>query len=228
LPRRRFSQAKMNRPDLDPLVAVAARFAPVRDEIVPSEAAESTLDASQVSYDAYFDIGRAGGWPVPVLRKAMAGAMDSSVRDYLRGTSLSAGEVATFANGLHRLADWLLVPSDVADEAADGYRITGEPVVALARWKLQHQVFFIVIHGMLYLLHVLEEALDKEHAPVVAAILDDFATLMEASAYAFKLTGDFSAEDYQAIVRPDMAAHDRIFPGYSRPTTRNSSPRCAC
>ncbi|SFT17289.1 hypothetical protein SAMN04488040_0051 [Sulfitobacter marinus] len=66
---------------------------------------------------------------------------------------------------------------------------------------------------MLYLLHVLEEALDREHAPVTQSILSDFADLMEASAVAFHLAADFSTEDYETRIRPDMTAHDPHFSG---------------
>jgi hypothetical protein len=213
LPRRRFSMAKVKQADVDAFVVVAARFAAVRDEPLADEPAENTLDHTQRSYDDYFHVARVGGWPVPVLRKATAQALDAAVRDYLKGHSLTKGEVAVFARGLNRLADWLLVPTEVSDEAIAAYVASTGQVIALDRWKIQHLLFFIILHGMLYLLHVLEEALDREHAPVVAAILDDFAVLMEASAYAFKLTGDFSAEDYENIVRPDMEAHDPHFSG---------------
>jgi hypothetical protein len=87
------------------------------------------------------------------------------------------------------------------------------PDDALFRWKQQHQLFFLIIHGLLYLLHVLEEALDREHAPVTQSILNDFADLMEASAMAFHLAADFSTEDYETRIRPDMTAHDPHFSG---------------
>jgi len=72
----------------------------------------------------------------------------------------------------------------------------------LFRWKQQHQSFFLIIHGMLYLLHVLEEALNREHAPVTQVILTDFADLMEASTIAFHLAADFSTEAYETRIRP--------------------------
>jgi hypothetical protein len=213
LPRRRFSMPKAGAGRSDPFVVAAARLAAVRDESLPREPAESTLDHTQRSYDDYFDVGRAGGWPVPVLRKALATALGDALPDYLNGHSLTEEEVAGYARALNRLADWLLVPTEVGEALLAAPSRNAGGVVALDRWKIQHRLFFVLLHGMLYLLHVLEEALDREHAPVIAAILDDFAILMEASAYGFKLSGDFSAADYEAVVRPDMEAHDPHFSG---------------
>ena len=55
--------------------------------------------------------------------------------------------------------------------------------------------------------------MDKSHAPVVKAILQDFAELMEASEVAFRLASDFSQEAYDSEIRPDMHAFDPHFSG---------------
>jgi len=128
----------------------------------------------------------------------------------LNKRAISDEDLQCLAVGLHRLADWAQFTTEIPEAAETG---EAEPASALFRWKQQHHLFFVIIHGMLYLLHVLEEALDKNHAPVVRSILQDFAELMEASEVAFRVASDFDQEAYDSEIRPDMHAHDPHFSG---------------
>lgn len=206
LPKHRFRMSKL----LDKggaMQGLAARVAQAGNalDFGPSD---STLDGAQKLFDSYFQVERAAGSPVDMLRAAMAQALPVCVADIETGADLDDEQLATLARGLHRLADWALVPTTIPDHTLR--KIDADP---LFRWKQQHQLFFLIIHGMLYLLHVLEEALDKQHAPVIQAILTDFADLMEASTVAFQITADFSTEAYEDRIRPDMTAHDPHFSG---------------
>jgi len=206
LPKNRFRMSKL----LSHGSAMQGLAARVSQSAQPIEfdASDSTLDGAQKLFDSYFLVERAAGEPVDMLRAAMARALPLCVADIEAGAELSDPQLETLARGLHRLADWALIPGDVP--AFDGPSV---PTDALFRWKQQHQLFFMIIHGMLYLLHVLEEALDRQHAPVIQAILTDFADLMEASTVAFHLAADFSPDAYEKQIRPDMMAHDPHFSG---------------
>ncbi|MEO1513033.1 MAG: hypothetical protein AAFU70_13255, partial [Planctomycetota bacterium] len=144
------------------------------------------------------------------LRRATALAVAKCVADAAAGHSLTAEQELTLARGLHRLADWAQAPIDLPEALPAGAAPAPD---AMRRWKDQHQLFFVIVHGLLYLLHVLEEALGKRHAPVIQAILGDFSDLMRASAVAFRLTADFEQAAYDDLIRPDMAAHDPHFSG---------------
>jgi hypothetical protein len=206
LPKTRFRMSHLSKAGT-PMHGLAARVAQV-SETLDLSACDSTLDGAQRLFDSYFLVERADGEPVAMLRAAMAQALPICVADLEIGADLSDEQLETLAKGLHRLADWALIPTDMPDFTSP--TVPNEP---LFRWKQQHQLFFLIIHGLLYLLHVLEEALDREHAPVIEAILDDFADLMEASTVAFHLTADFSVEAYDTHIRPDMIAHDPHFSG---------------
>ncbi|SFR45204.1 hypothetical protein [Litoreibacter janthinus] len=206
LPKTRFRMSKLMERG-SAMHGLAARAAQV-DEALDVSTSDSTLDSAQRLFDSYFLVQRAAGAPVAILRAAMARALPVCVADIETGADLSDAQLETLARGLHRLADWALVPTDMPE-----YTPPKTPTDPLFRWKQQHQLFFLIIHGMLYLLHVLEEALDREHAPVTQAILTDFADLMEASTVAFHLTADFSTEAYETRIRPDMIAHDPHFSG---------------
>ncbi|SFA68838.1 hypothetical protein SAMN05421688_0045 [Poseidonocella pacifica] len=206
LPKHRFRMSQLMASG-NAMTGLAARVtqAVANEEFAPSE---STLDGAQRLFDSYFLVERASGAPVEMLRAAMAKALPLCAADIETGSALSDVQLQTLARGLHRLADWALIPT--AAPAAASPHVTADP---LFRWKQQHQLFFLIIHGMLYLLHVLEETLDREHAPVTQAVLSDFADLMEASTVAFHLAADFSPEDYESRIRPDMTAHDPHFSG---------------
>lgn len=175
-----------------------------------TDADDNTLDGAQRSFDRYFCVDRSMAPPVDVFRLALSRVIPGSAGDIAGGHSLSEAELTTLATGLHRLADWAQFPSALPD--GSGAPDNSAPD-ALFRWKQQHHLFFVLIHGLLYLLHVLEEALDKGHAPVVRYILEDLADLLEASTVAFQIASDFSQDAYEEVIRPDMLAHDPHFSG---------------
>lgn len=207
LPKHRFRMSRLLASG-GAMNGLAARVAQVDAEPLDFAPSDSTLDGAQRLFDSYFLVERATGAPVDMLRAAMAQVLPVCVADIETGADLSDAQLETLARGLHRLADWALIPTNMPDYAPPA--ISADP---LFRWKQQHQLFFLIIHGMLYLLHVLEEALDREHAPVIQAILSDFADLMAASTVAFHLAADFSTEAYETRIRPDMTAHDPHFSG---------------
>ena len=206
LPKTRFRMSRLKTSG-SAMHGLAARVAQAAEPI-EFDASDSTLDGAQRLFDSYFAVERAAGAPVDMLRAAMAKALPICVADIESGADLSEVQLERLARGLHRLADWALIPTEMP--AFTSPPVSAEP---LFRWKQQHQLFFLIIHGMLYLLHVLEEALNREHAPVTQAILSDFADLMEASTVAFHLAADFSTEAYETQIRPDMTAHDPHFSG---------------
>ncbi|SFR13289.1 hypothetical protein [Poseidonocella sedimentorum] len=206
LPKTRFRMSKLKTKG-SALHGLAARVSQARAQTEFGET-DSTLDGAQRLFDSYFLVERASGPPVEMLRAAIAQALPICVADIETGVELDETQFEKLARGLHRLADWALIPADMPDFTPP--QMTADP---LFRWKQQHQLFFLIIHGMLYLLHVLEEALDREHAPVTQTILSDFADLMEASKVAFHLAANFSAEAYEDLIRPDMTAHDPHFSG---------------
>ncbi|AXI49273.1 hypothetical protein C1J03_24515 (plasmid) [Sulfitobacter sp. SK012] len=171
---------------------------------------DNTLDGSQRTTDNYFNVARADDLPVPQFRVALGQTLNACYLDVASGVSISDRDVEVLALGLHRLADWSQFPTST-DIDVTTWEMTAP--AAIYRWKQQHHLFFVIVHGILYLLHVLEEAMGRCHAPVVKAFLQDFAELMEASEVAFRLASDFSQEAYDSEVRPDMHAFDPHFSG---------------
>lgn len=207
LPSYRFNEAKLGA-GLAALAGAAARTQGA-DSGAIARREDNTLDGAQRTFDRYFNVTRADDLPVPQYRVALGQTLKACYLDIASGSSLTERDLEVLAMGLHRLADWSQFPT-TAVEAPDW---PATEASALFRWKQQHHMFFVIVHGMLYLLHVLEEAMEKSHAPVIKAILQDFAELMEASEVAFRLASDFSQEAYDTQIRPDMHAFDPHFSG---------------
>ncbi len=209
LPAHRFNRAKLGE-GLAAFEGVARRTFGATSSI-KARREDNTLDRAQRAFDEYFRVRRADDRPIPLYRAALGQTFKACYLDVATGVSLTDRDIEVLALGLHRLADWAQFSTTPdATDTSDWEKGTGS---AIHRWKQQHHLFFVIVHGMLYLLHVLEEALDKSHAPVVTAILQDFADLMEASEVAFRLASDFSQEAYDTEIRPDMFAFDPHFSG---------------
>jgi hypothetical protein len=81
---------------------------------------------------------------------------------------------------------------------ADGY----DPA---RRWLVGHQLFFGLIHGAVVGLNWFSAAAGQGSDAEASRGLAMAAAFLRSSASAMKFTSDFSAEDYEATVRPAMA-----------------------
>ena len=86
------------------------------------------------------------------------------------------------------------------DNAIRGMR----PVVGLRRWIRGHQVFLVIIQGLIREYLCLFRALGDGHPDGVREGFDRMAALLKGSAAALRFTADFSAVDYNEVVRPSM------------------------
>ena len=84
---------------------------------------------------------------------------------------------------------------------------------ALARWKVVHRAFFVIIDFILIGLTRLEMALVADRPAEVRLALLRLETLLLGSAVALRLAGDFPGTEYGPKVRDDMAAFDPEFSG---------------
>ncbi|MEJ8562121.1 hypothetical protein QTO30_13405 [Yoonia sp. GPGPB17] len=208
LPSHRFNEQRLGS-GMGAFEAVARRVQGATSDI-KADRKDNTLDGAQRNFDAYFNVERADDEPVPQYRVALGQTLKGCYLDMAAGgVSLTDKDLEVLALGLHRLADWAQFRTDEGN--TDSWPALAPS--ALFRWKQQHHLFFVIIHGMLYLLHVLEEAMERNHAPVIKAILQDFAELMDASEVAFRLASDFSQDAYENEIRPDMHAFDPHFSG---------------
>jgi hypothetical protein len=72
------------------------------------------------------------------------------------------------------------------------------------RWTVGHQLFFVVIQGVIMGLDELTRAIERHDTASIRRSLADTTSLMHLSATAMQYTGDFSKEAYESVVRPSM------------------------
>ena len=83
---------------------------------------------------------------------------------------------------------------------------TGCPVAggSVERWKRGHQVFHLYLVAMNTVLEDGEAALEAADLAALTASLRDLARLYDAATACMRYAADFSAEDYEHVVRPTM------------------------
>jgi len=76
---------------------------------------------------------------------------------------------------------------------------------SLARWKIGHQLFDLLLDGINSTLEKVIEIDAASEPNEVPPLLDKVALLYRASTAAFNYAADFSADEYTNVVRPTMA-----------------------
>ena len=79
-----------------------------------------------------------------------------------------------------------------------------QEVDAIRRWKRGHHLFFVLIQGLILSLTKFKRAMVEGDVGMANECLRIATDLMWGSAVAFRFAGDFSEEQYQAVVRPSM------------------------
>lgn len=74
----------------------------------------------------------------------------------------------------------------------------------LARWRVGHHLFFVLIQGLVLALRRFELALEAGSTQDAASRLESATSLLWASAIAMRFAGDFEPEKYDHEVRPTM------------------------
>lgn len=204
-------------PTRDPRLLIERLEAPARAIVarwrtaVESGAAPGSGSERHQEYEAYFGVQRlAGGDPLASLGEAALVAYHRLLLDSLRGCSLGSVELSLLQGTFEEIAATLggapdpslaepVVPGSWAGARSEA------PVDAMVRWKLGHQAFFVLIQASIAAHTQLAVALrERQHRPAAEAL--SLATrLWWGTAAAFRYTGDFSADDYERVVRPSMS-----------------------
>ena len=88
------------------------------------------------------------------------------------------------------------------------------------RWLLGHQLFFVLMQGVITGLNCFLRASAIGDEPDARAALRVAASFMRSSAAAFRFTSDFSTVDYEQLIRPAMAP-PAVQAGFSGLQTRD-------
>lgn len=84
----------------------------------------------------------------------------------------------------------------------------------LNRWKVAHHLFFVLIEGLILAHRDLLEALEQNDVEKAMASFNLASQLFWGSTGAFRFGTDYTAEDYESVVRPSMGP-PTYTPGFS-------------
>lgn len=162
-----------------------------------------------IEYDGYFGVRRlAGDNHSSSIGKAALVAFYRVMTDALRGHSLRPADLADLQAAFHTTSTLVSVPQPIASGAAAPLSSPAEPprlpVDALLRWKLGHHAFFVMIQALIIVHARLAFALRAQRLSEAGEALSQAARLWWGTAAAFRYTADFTAEDYEELVRPSM------------------------
>lgn len=175
----------------------------------PGPAASGSSER-QIEYDGYFGVQRlTEADPLVSLGEATLVVYYRLMLDSLRGHSLSAVELADLHGAFEATVSILTgtlasAPMDPADPPSPAGAPPGTSVDAMLRWKLGHHTFFILIQALIIVHARLAAALELRRLPQAQEAFSLATRLWRGTAAAFRYTGDFTAEDYEQIVRPSM------------------------
>ncbi len=172
--------------------------------------------ADPASHDRYFGIVRVTGLVQPLVVRSILDAKrrfhDAMVSAYARcdqqfysgiGVGLTAALAHLAGETPPRLTVLDRPPAGRSSEAPAG------------RWVLGHQIFAAITQCIIIIaMNSFEIAMNAQDRAAAGGALDLAATLLLASASAFRFTADFSAASYSQEIRPSMGP-EHVGSGFS-------------
>jgi hypothetical protein len=175
------------------------------------EALPRRAEDGLAAHDAYFRL----------CRVAAASATDVYVRGILHANALFVREVLDGGSSLpaaqlndvdSAFATMLETACTLAPQVTSHVRawpVTGDAPVSMRRWIRGHQIFTVLTQGLVLAVDEVAAAFEAangapDESKRLAKAVDRLVILMRGSAGALRLTGDFSAEEYETKIRPTM------------------------
>jgi hypothetical protein len=165
-----------------------------------------TYDAKLREYDTFFGVSRADPPADGVLTQSLLVAYRSLLEDGLAcGTRMSWAQWSALCTTFH-----VMIAFVAGTQSQPGTLPVAEPPLLRwhtdphRRWRIGHHVFFTLTQSLIVALHCFRHALHDGDVALARRMLRLATRLLGASAAAFVFAGEFSAGQYQALVRPSM------------------------
>jgi len=161
-------------------------------------------DSRLREYDAFFGIVRSDEQTMDVFADAVHTTFDGLVREVeFAGTDLDQLDWHVLCSAFEAMVERCAARSPAPQPAARPPAPTGR-MGPSHRWQVGHRVFFVLTQGLIVALRSFAAALSTQDIEAARAGLRLAALLLDASAAAFKFTGEFNARQYERSVRPSM------------------------
>ena len=185
--------------------------------------------ADHAMFDRYFGVARVN---MDVSSVDMLGASCIIVMSAFMGIKqaellYNTEQSRAILDGMHTVLKWVLLHHDqniklpdydifLRDNAArdpscmGAGRNNASASLILDRWKVGHQIFFILIQGILLCSRIIASEPDAEKVDMLSR---DLRGVLIASRCAMEFAGDMLPADYISIVRPHMSQISSSFSG---------------
>lgn len=187
-------------------VAAALAVARVDFELVGRSGSSHGAVADEAAHDTYCHIARVTGEAPRIFLCSVLQAYRALLKERLTaGTSIEGRHWLQLRAALESILLYVLgQPTAVPPELHPSPPAsTGRPD-PVRRWILGHHVFLALIQGLILATHDLTDALAGGRRSEAAAAFEQCGGLLEGTALAFRFASDFSAVDYQDVVRRTM------------------------
>lgn len=185
--------------------------------------------ADHAMFDRYFGIARINMdvSAIDVLGASCIVVMSAFMAIKQAEWSYNTEQSCAIINGIHAVLKWVLLhhEQDLKLQDCDIFRQAGAasslsasssernntcPTHILNRWKVGHQIFFILIQGVL----LCSRMISSESDPIKAdRFVKSLRGVLIASRFAMEFAGDMLPADYISVVRPHMAQVSPSFSG---------------
>lgn len=201
-----YAHMLSSRPTRDHWRAITTQLVPPAISLKTLQDKPNVLDNEL--HDSYFGVVRVPAGDVVCHVEAIVLAAQLLLREMRTGSDrFGMADFSKLAKGI-----------ELAFELATGVR--PEPIALLhavpaakssafaisRRWIRGHQMFLVITQAMIACVNHLEALLtDPDSVDQQSQRIDQLIVLLNAAAAAMRLTGDFSPEIYDTIIRPSMA-----------------------
>jgi hypothetical protein len=162
--------------------------------------------ADGTAHDTYCHVARVTGEEPRIFLYSILQAYGELLEERLAaGTSIEGGHWLQLRAALESILFYVLGQPVVASPELHPPppASAGQPD-PVRRWILGHHVFLALIQGLIVAAHDLADALAGGRQSEAAAAFEQCGGLLEGSALAFRFASDFSAVDYNEVVRLTM------------------------
>jgi hypothetical protein len=185
--------------------AVAATLPHSQIEVASHDTNIGRADA--IDHDRYCHVVRVRGDTYRIYVSGIVQVYAGLIEDLTTEvSSIAADGRARLYTALDTILSAALWPATGRHEvlAWNGMGRGTRPVVGLRRWINGHQVFLVIIQGLIGECRRLVQALGDRHHEGTNETFDRLSDLLNGSAVALRFTGDFPPADYEDVVRPSM------------------------
>lgn len=178
---------------------------------------QTPIERRWAEHDAYSNIERISGYSADIFLRGIVQTYAATLEEVLTvGTSLDTLSWNRLQQAFQMLLHYLF-PTGASQEMHSPPSLAihlRREIDGLLRWRLGHQIFDMLVQGLLVALNCFATLIHDEEFSQAQEALELATTLMWGSGSALRLASDFPVQEYMANVYPSMLP-PAVEPGFS-------------